>query len=107
VLACLRARVPVAEISDPWMVLADDQLRATSFFAAQEHRICGSISYPGLPLRAQLDGQPLPTGHCGPAPCWAQHDDQLSRLTGIDARRISRLSAAAVLGRKPTSLGAM
>jgi crotonobetainyl-CoA:carnitine CoA-transferase CaiB-like acyl-CoA transferase len=90
--------VPVAELTTAADLFSNEQLRARSFFASVLHPLCGSLDYFGLPGQASLSGTRLPTSHYAAAPVWGQHNDELSRLTRIDAKDLQGMVDDGVIG---------
>jgi crotonobetainyl-CoA:carnitine CoA-transferase CaiB-like acyl-CoA transferase len=99
--------VPVAELTTAADLFSNEQLRARSFFASVLHPLCGSLDYFGLPGQASLSGTRLPTSHYAAAPVWGQHNDELSRLTRIDAKDLQGMVDDGVIGTAHLTLSPM
>jgi crotonobetainyl-CoA:carnitine CoA-transferase CaiB-like acyl-CoA transferase len=98
------ADVPVAVVSRGTELLGNPQLDARGFFTTIAHPVCGSLSYPGLPMVATLGAStPVSCRPHSPAPMLGEHDEIVETMLGVPRAEAIDLRERGVTGSRTTS----
>jgi crotonobetainyl-CoA:carnitine CoA-transferase CaiB-like acyl-CoA transferase len=94
------AGIPAGAATDPRLTARHPQFRARGYHEMVEHRVAGSLPLPTVPFR--VDGVERWTRT--PAPCFAQHADEVLEELGLDADARAALRADGTIADRPAGM---